>query len=354
MMTAMALRQNIISFPGLGIGDFKIDSVAFSIFGVSIAWYALFITLGMVLCVVYVSLRAREKGISYDHILDFAIWTILFGVLGARFYYVMTNLTYYDSFLEAINIREGGLAIYGGIIFGALTVNIVCLVKKMNFLMMADMIYPGVMLAQSIGRWGNFMNAEAHGGVTDLPWRMGINGVYYHPTFLYESLWNLLGFVLLNLFYKKKRYDGQIYFLGCVWYGFGRFLIESLRTDSMWMGPYSTQEFASLLLMLLAFAAGYLALKRILSIRENRKKLSLDFLNENKTLIPLCVGAFALAILAFVLKCLSALSGYPEWIGVPLRANQVIAAVSFVAYAALLIYYKIKKITKKTERWEKS
>ncbi len=354
MTTPLALRQSIISFPGLGIGEFRINSVAFTVFGISVAWYALFITLGMILCVVYISWRAKEKGISYDHILDMAIFTITLGILGARFYYVMTNLTHYNSFFEAINIREGGLAIYGGIIFGALTVNIVCLVKRMNFLMMADMVYPGVMLAQAIGRWGNFMNAEAHGGVTDLPWRMGINGVYYHPTFLYESLWNLLGFAILNIFYKKKKYDGQIYFLGSMWYGFGRMLIEALRTDSMWMGPYSTQEFVSLLFMLLAFAAGYICLKRILELRETRRSLPFTFLNENKTLIPTCAVSFGFAILFFVLKCLSATAGYDEWIGIHLRANQVIAAISFVAYLTLLIYYAIKKITKKTERWEKA
>lgn len=241
-MTLFAMRTHQISFPGLGIGEFTVNSVAFSVFGFDIAWYALIITCGMVACVTYVSWRAKKRGISYDHILDLAIFTILFGVIGARLYYIATEWQRIgiDSFFDAINIRDGGLAIYGGIIAGGATVFLVCKFKKLHFRSMADMIYPGVMLAQAIGRWGNFMNAEAYGNETTLPWRMGINGTYYHPTFLYECIWNLIGFTLINVFFHKKKYDGQLYYFGAAWYGFGRMFIEMLRTDSMMIGDTRT------------------------------------------------------------------------------------------------------------------
>ena len=240
----MLLRMNSISFPGIGIGEFDINSVAFSPFGVDIAWYALFITFGMVLCVTYACLRASKLGVSYEHILDMALWTILSGVVGARLYYVVVEYKRFHSFFDVLDIRSGGLAIYGGIIGGAIAVFAVCKIKKLNFRVIADIVYPGVMLAQAIGRWGNFMNAEAYGIETALPWGMTINGMGpYHPTFLYESLWNIIGFsVLAFVLYRRKQYDGQIYYLGAAYYGLGRFMIEGLRTDSMWIGEVRTNQ----------------------------------------------------------------------------------------------------------------
>ncbi len=246
------MRTSTISFPGLGIDAFEIDSVAFEIFGRNIAWYGLIITVGIVLAVAYVMWRAGQKDIEYDSILDIALVVVPCGVVGARLYYVLTSLDHYDSFWDVFKIWEGGLAIYGGIIGGAIGVIIMAKVEKINFFSLADMISPAIMVGQILGRWGNFFNVEAYGSETTLPWRMGIlkygEWTYVHPTFLYESLWNTLGFVLINLFYgfKKekthKQYEGQIFLMVFAWYGFGRMLIEGLRTDSLYVGPFRISQ----------------------------------------------------------------------------------------------------------------
>ena len=250
--------MNKISFPGIGIEPFEIDRVAFKIFGVEIYWYGVIITLGMILAVAYAAWRAHQIGVNLDTMSDMAIFTIIFGVIGARLYYVLTSLDNYSSIKEVFAIRDGGLAIYGGIICGTATIFAVCKFKKINWRAMFDCIAPGVMIAQALGRWGNFFNVEAYGSVTKLPWRMcaesiaselyhggqidiiqaaeimnGTLGV--HPTFLYECLWNVLGFILINIFYKKKKFDGQIALSYFAWYGFGRMFIEGLRTDSLYV-----------------------------------------------------------------------------------------------------------------------
>ncbi len=266
----------ILSFPGLGIGEFEVNSVAFSVFGISIAWYALIITFGLVLAIVYTMYRAKQIGIKYEEIIDFAIFVVPFGILGARIYYVLCELDRYKSFWEIFDIRSGGLAIYGGIIAGAITVFVVCRVKKISFPAFGDCIVPGLIMAQSIGRWGNFMNVEAFGSVTDAPWRMcspsvasylannvGIDAETYsaildgslgvHPTFFYESFWNLIGFIAINFFYKHKKYDGQIILLVFGWYGLGRAWIEGLRTDSLYIPGTALR--VSQVLALLIFVA---------------------------------------------------------------------------------------------------
>lgn len=237
-----------LSFPGFGIGNFTVDSVAFSIGKMDIAWYAIIITCGMIAAVAYTMFRTKQAGLNPDVIIDYALWTIPFGIIGARLYYVLYKLEDFDSFREVINIRSGGLAIYGGIIAGAITVFVVSKVKKIPFLFIADCCTPGIILAQAVGRWGNFMNGEAFGYETDIFCRMGINNyltgyetIYVHPTFLYESIWNVLGFVLINLFYKKRQYDGQVFLLVFGWYGLGRMLIEGLRTDSLYFQIFSAQ-----------------------------------------------------------------------------------------------------------------
>lgn len=234
-------RISTISFPGLGIGPFEVDSVAFSIGNITIAWYALIITFGIICAAAYTTFRAKKINISFDDIMDYAIFVVPVGVLGGRLYYVLTSLEKYHSFKEVLNIRNGGIAIYGGILAGALAMFLVSKVKKIPFLAFADCAMPGIILAQSIGRWGNFMNGEAFGAQTELFCRMGlINSLtgyklqYVHPTFLYESLWNLLGFVLINIFYKHKKYDGQIVLMLFAWYGLGRMFIEGLRQDSLY------------------------------------------------------------------------------------------------------------------------
>ncbi len=235
------LRITYVSFPGLGIEEFKLNSVAFTVFGHPIAWYGIIITCGIILATLYVLYRAKQEGISSDDILDLGVYTVLFAILGARAFFVLTSLDHFDNFWDIFKIWNGGLAIYGGIIAGAITVFAYCRLKKRNFYQFLDMIAPAVMLGQVIGRWGNFMNGEAHGGPTELFCRMGLRfseygtAIYYHPTFIYESIWNLIGFVLINLFYKKKRYNGQIALMYLSWYGFGRMFIEQLRTDSLYL-----------------------------------------------------------------------------------------------------------------------
>ncbi len=249
-------KTTYISFPGLGIDEFKVKNVAIpDIFGRGIMWYGIIITLGIIAAVLYANYRAkRNEEISSDDVLDYAIYLVVFGVIGARLYYVFTKFSTFkadslgDTLYNIIAIWDGGLAIYGGIIAGFIALVTVSLIKKIKLGRALDMIAPGVMIAQSIGRWGNFFNAEAYGSETTLPWRMGLRDItettakYVHPTFLYESLWNLIGFIIINIIYKKKKFDGQIFLLYISWYGFGRMFIESLRTDSLYVGDFRISQ----------------------------------------------------------------------------------------------------------------
>lgn len=243
-----------VSFPGLGIEGWNIDSVAFTIGdGFTIMWYGVLISIGMLIAIAYASWRCKQMGIKVDDLIDIAIFTIFFGVVGARLYYVIFSPHQFDSIGDVFNLRNGGLAIYGGIIAGALTIIIVCLVKKISWRKLYDCAAPAVIIAQSMGRWGNFCNGEAYGGIVSEGsplyfLRMGLISkntfydfgttemVFVHPTFLYESLWNLAGFILMNIFFKKKKFDGQIALYYFAWYGFGRMFIEGLRTDSLYIG----------------------------------------------------------------------------------------------------------------------
>lgn len=236
------MKVSEIGFPGLGIEPFEIKSVAFTVFGIDIAWYAVIITFGMIMAVLYCSYRAKQIGMTFDDVIDFALAAIPIGIIGARLYYIFTKLESFPTFRDWIAIRDGGLAIYGGIIGGALAVLIVAKAKKIKFLAFADCTMPGIILAQAIGRWGNFCNGEAFGYETEIFCRMSLNNglthfqtLMVHPCFLYESLWNILGFILINIFYKKRKYDGQIFFAVCGWYGLGRAWIEGLRTDSLYL-----------------------------------------------------------------------------------------------------------------------
>ena len=251
-----------LSFPGLGINGWNINSVAFTIGdSFTVMWYGVVIALGMLFAIAYAAFRCKQQGIKIDDLIDIAIYTIFFGVIGARLYYVAFNPTNFKTIGDVLNLRSGGLAIYGGIIAGAIAIVVVCLIKKISWRKLFDAAAPGVMIAQAMGRWGNFFNGEAYGTVTTLPWRMCspkfakellrnetalINQEQYqqildgtlgvHPTFLYESLWNVIGFILINIFFKKKKFDGQIALYYFAWYGFGRMFIEGLRTDALYIG----------------------------------------------------------------------------------------------------------------------
>lgn len=252
---------NYISFPGLGIKEMAINRVAFTLFGREIYYYGLIITLGMILACSYIYWRLSSDGLILDDFLDYAIIVIPIGVICARLYYVCTNSgNSYDSFKEIIAIWDGGLGIYGGIIGGGIMVYVVCRYKKINMMRFADPTALGVMIGQLIGRWGNFFNAEAYGEETTLPWRMGISTVqgiepvYYHPTFLYESLWNLTGFIIFNAIYKKKKFDGQFFLMYVAWYGLGRFFIEGLRTDSLYVGSFRVSQVVAAVSFIVASA----------------------------------------------------------------------------------------------------
>ena len=273
-----------MSFPGLGIGEFTVNPIAFTLFDkIEVRWYGIIITLGIITAFSYCVYRARQANISFDDLLDMAIFTVIFGILGARLYYVLTSLDEFDSIGEALAIWNGGLAIYGAIIAGALTVFVMCRIKKISFPKVADFAAPAVMIAQAMGRWGNFFNGEAFGEEVgeDFLLRMGLISrnssyifgtsrmVYVHPTFLYESLWNVIGFVLINLVYKKKKFDGQIVLMYLAWYGFGRMLIEGLRTDSLYVGVFRISQ----VIGFVCFVGGTTALV-IFLIRARRAKIT--------------------------------------------------------------------------------
>ena len=260
-----------IAFPGLGIEEFEMAKEAFNIadifafLGIKIGdfpiyKYGVIITCGIILAFLYTTYRGKYERVKFDDIMDIALWTVIIGVIGARSYFVLMKLDNYirssSNILEFIRnviwVRDGGLAIYGGIIAGAGTIIVVTIIKKINFLKLWDMAAPGVVIAQSLGRWGNFCNGEAYGGLVEEGhplyfMRMGLVSihtvrdfgvaemVYVHPTFLYESLWNVAGFILLNIFFKKKKFNGQIACMYLAWYGFGRSFIEGLRTDSLYV-----------------------------------------------------------------------------------------------------------------------
>ena len=262
-----------ISFPGIGIDAFSVNKIAFTLpigEGISVRWYGLIITVGIILAILYASYRAKDEGIIFDDLLDMAIFTVVFAILGARLYYVLFTLDNYNSLLDVFAIWEGGLAIYGAIIAGALTLFLVSKYKKISPLKTLDMAAPAVMIGQILGRWGNFFNGEAHGtalveGDFLYSLRMGLSfgeGTaitrFYHPTFLYESLWNLAGFIIIHTIYKKKKFDGQIVLMYVTWYGFGRMLIEGLRTDSLMLGIGSLR--VSQLIAFVCFIGGAMLL----------------------------------------------------------------------------------------------
>ncbi len=233
------------------------NPIAFSIFGISIRWYGILIALGLLTGILIAYYTCKLKGISYDKLLDILIIVLPIAIIGARLYYVLFEFDYYRNNLsEIINIRLGGLAIHGGVIFGVLAAGIYTKIKKLNFFKYADAAAPSLIIAQAIGRWGNFFNQEAHGGpvsnefINHFPEfirrGMFIDGQYYHPTFLYESLWDLIVFVILIFIIKKSKKTGLAAFSYIGLYSIGRFFIEGLRTDSLMLGNFRIAQLVSL------------------------------------------------------------------------------------------------------------
>ena len=229
-----------ISFPSLGI---DIDPIReFAIGPLSIHMYGIIIALGLTLAVAYSMRRVKQFGVTEDHVLDGVLWVTPFAFICARAYYCAFSWELYaDDPISVLYIWNGGIAIYGGVLGAVAGIILFCKIKKISLGAALDLVLLGFLIGQSIGRWGNFFNREAFGAETDAWLRMGLldpaTGVvtYHHPTFLYESLWNALGFVVLHFLSKRREYDGQIALGYVVWYGLGRTFIEGLRTDSLYI-----------------------------------------------------------------------------------------------------------------------
>lgn len=228
------------------------NRVAFTFFGIDIMWYGILMATGMILGVLLALKEAKRVGIDEDDVLNLALIAIPSGLLGARLYYVIFNWSYYSQNVsEILNFRGGGMAIHGALIGGILAGFIYTKIKGIYFFKMADAVMLGIPLAQAIGRWGNYINGEAHGGPTDLPWGIMVDGMKVHPTFLYESIWDLGIFIFLWLFRKNKKYEGQLAITYIILYSIGRFFIEGLRTDSLMIGPLRMAQVISLVAIII-------------------------------------------------------------------------------------------------------
>lgn len=241
------MNYTTISFPSLGI---SLDPPrTFSLGPVTLHLYGLVIAVGLLLAVLYSLRRCKQFGLKQDDLLDGVLWVTPFAIICARAYYVaFTWEAYADNPISALYIWEGGIAIYGGVLGAVLGIAILCKVKKLKFAAVMDLVLLGFLIGQSMGRWGNFFNREAFGAPTDSFLRMGLfnsatsQWEYYHPTFLYESVWNLAGLVMLHFWSKKRRYDGQIALGYVAWYGLGRAWIEGLRMDSLYWGDFRVSQ----------------------------------------------------------------------------------------------------------------
>ena len=227
------------------------NPIAFTIFNMDIMWYGIIITCGMVIAAVIVYLRAPRHNLSGDNMLTLTIIVVPAGVIGARAYYVLFNWDIYKGDIAHIlNFRGGGLAIHGGLILGIIAGLIVCLVMKQHPLNVMDLCAPALALAQAIGRWGNYFNSEAHGGLTDLPWGVVIDGHTYPPTFLYESIWCFILFFILLYVDNHRKFQGQVLLLYGILYSAERVMVESLRTDSLMIGPFKQAQVISLVIII--------------------------------------------------------------------------------------------------------
>lgn len=270
-----------IRFPHLGINIEKLPK-SITVFGFEIAFYGIIIAIGMALALTIIFKEVKRTGQSEDYYYDLAIFAIIFGIIGARMYYVIFEWEQYrHNLLSVFNIREGGLAIYGGLIAGTITTCVFCKIKKMSIPQVLDTIILGIIIGQILGRWGNFFNREAFGGFTDNLFAMQIrydevggviseslekhiqivdNAKYIqvHPTFLYESVWNLILFVVMMLMRKHKKFQGEIACIYLIGYGVGRFFIESLRTDqlTLWRTGIAVSQIVSGVIILIGVSFG--------------------------------------------------------------------------------------------------
>lgn len=235
----------MVGFPGLGIPEFHMNGTLFSIGNFSIHWYGVIIALGFLVAALYVCKRAPQFGYTADDLIDMLIFAVPAAIIGARLYYVVLDWDRYKSdLLSILRIWDGGIAIYGAVIFAVITCVIFCRVKRIHAGAMLDLGALGLLIGQAIGRWGNFVNVEVFGTETTVPWRMSVNGYDVHPLFLYESLWNLLGFVLLHFLSKRRKFNGQVMLMYIAWYGLGRGFLEGMRDDmyALMIGPMRASQ----------------------------------------------------------------------------------------------------------------
>lgn len=226
------------------------NPIAFQLFGVEVRWYGILISLGMMLGLYIAYNESKRQGYNPDDIVDLALWCIPAALVGARVYYIAFQWEYYKgNILKMINIREGGLAIHGGLIAAVIVGYFFTRKKRIPFWKTADIVAPSISLGQAIGRWGNYMNGEAHGGQTNLPWGIMVEGIKVHPTFLYESLWDFGIFLFLIYYGKNKKFDGELFILYSIIYSVGRFWIEGLRTDSLMFFGLRVAQLVSLLVI---------------------------------------------------------------------------------------------------------
>ena len=274
---------DVISFPGLGL-EFSVNRVAFSIGSIDIYWYAVIIATGFLLAITFALKNCKRFGIDQDRAIDVIFFAMIFGIIGARLYYVAFQWDMYkDNLAEILNIRGGGLGFYGGIIGGIIGLIIGCRVRDQKLLPFLDIAGGAVLIGQGIGRWGNFVNSEAFGCNTTLPWGMTSTkisayiashsdevmgaamdpNVPVHPTFLYESIWCAIGLGVFCYVMKKRKFDGQMFLFYLGWNGFGRMFIEGLRTDSLMIGPFRISQLLGALMFVFAVCA-YFAAKKYL------------------------------------------------------------------------------------------
>ena len=293
----MEQTLTIVSFPGLGL-EFDVNRVAFSLGSIPVYWYGILIALGFVLAILYASKRAKEFGVDADRMLDVIIGGAIGGIIGARAYFVLLRWDYYGQNLDQIiNTRSGGMAIYGGIIGGLLIGLLMCKIRKVKALPMVDLVAGGFFIGQAIGRWGNFVNVEAFGSNTSLPWGMasetissylaeheaelealGMNidpNMPVHPTFLYESIWCLLGFLFIAWYTKRRKFDGELNLIYLMWYGAGRAVIEGLRTDSL-MIPNTSLRASQVLAIVMVIVATFIWLVKSSRVKRSGKQLFVD------------------------------------------------------------------------------
>ena len=301
--------EQIVSFPGLGIEPFSMNRIAFSLFGRPIYWYGLLIAGAFLAGIAYILSRSRRFGLDSDRVMDVLLAAMIGAIVGARVYYVIFSWDQYkDNLLKIFQTWEGGLAVYGGILGGVLVGYFFCKRRGVRFWPAADVAMCGLLLGQAIGRWGNFVNVEAFGSVTTLPWRMcspsiasylysmhfidepmatqildGTLGV--HPTFFYESAWCLLGFVLLTLYTKHRRFDGEMTLLYMLWYGLERSIVEGLRTDSLMAGSYRVSQMLSAGLVLLAVILLAVNYRRIRRSRDPEQQMLYVYTEESRAML---------------------------------------------------------------------